>query len=67
MIPKSYTKDNTLHCRNCKYLIGGYYCFYGETEKAEDLLSNPKWQSNNEVYVNGFCNELIEYSLKDKN
>lgn len=66
MIPKSYTKDSKFHCCNCKHLIGGYFCAFGETEKAEDLLSDPKWKSDNEVYVNGFCDELVEYSLKRK-
>ena len=61
MIPKSYTKDSKPRCCNCKYLVGGYFCSFGESRKVEDLLSDPKWKAENEVYVNGFCAELSGY------
>lgn len=59
MIPKSYTKGNGRTCSNCKHLIGGYFCSFGEDEKKFlDLLKDSQWCHDNEVYIQGHCDEF---------
>ena len=64
MIPKSYKKNIPI-CQNCKYLINSYFCAFNETKSHEELLDDPNWKYNNEVYLKGGCDMFEEQTLQD--